>query len=103
MGRTPATPCHTRNSGLSHGTACQPAALPTILLGGTPTAQCGAPHYDYALSFAGSDRDIAEALFRELQEREFEIFYDKNEQHRILAEDVEEYLGRMTDFGRHSR
>lgn len=48
--------------------------------------------YDFALSFAGSDRDIAEALFRELQEREFEIFYDKNEQHRILAEDVEEYL-----------
>jgi hypothetical protein len=48
--------------------------------------------YDFALSFAGSDRDIAESLFRELQEREFEIFYDKNEQHRILAEDVEEYL-----------
>lgn len=48
--------------------------------------------YDFALSFAGSDRDIAEALFQQLQECEFEIFYDKNEQHRILAEDVEEYL-----------
>jgi hypothetical protein len=48
--------------------------------------------YDFAISFAGADRDIAEALFRELQEREFEVFYDKNEQHRILAEDVEEYL-----------
>ena len=49
--------------------------------------------YDFALSFAGSDRDIAEAIFNELTERELEVFYDKNEQHRILAEDVEEYLG----------
>lgn len=48
--------------------------------------------YDFALSFAGRDRDIADGLFHSLQEREFEIFYDKNEQHRILAEDVEEYL-----------
>jgi hypothetical protein len=48
--------------------------------------------YDFALSFAGSDRDIAEAIFNELSERELEVFYDKNEQHRILAEDVEEYL-----------
>lgn len=49
--------------------------------------------YDFALSFAGSDRDMAEALFSALQERELEVFYDRNEQHRILAEDVEEYLG----------
>lgn len=49
--------------------------------------------YDFALSFAGTDRDIAEALFHALQERELEVFYDRNEQHRILAEDVEEYLG----------
>jgi hypothetical protein len=48
--------------------------------------------YDFALSFAGSDRDVAEALFSELQENEFEVFYDRNDQHRILAEDVEEYL-----------
>lgn len=49
--------------------------------------------YDFALSFAGSDRDIAEALFEALEEDELEVFYDRNEQHRILAEDVEEYLG----------
>jgi len=49
--------------------------------------------YDFALSFAGADRDIAEALFHGLEEREVEVFYDRNEQHRILAEDVEEYLG----------
>ena len=24
---------------------------------------------------------------------EFEVFYDKNEEHRILAENVEDYLG----------
>lgn len=49
--------------------------------------------YDFALSFAGADRDIAEALFNALQEQELEVFYDRNEQHRILAEDVEDYLG----------
>lgn len=48
--------------------------------------------YDFALSFAGADRDIAEALFFALQEHELEVFYDRNEQHRILAADVEEYL-----------
>lgn len=48
--------------------------------------------YDFALSFAGSDRDIAEAIFHALQDRELEVFYDRNEQHRILAEDVDEYL-----------
>lgn len=48
--------------------------------------------YDFALSFAGSERAVAELLFSSLQEREFETFYDRNEQHRILAEDVEDYL-----------
>ncbi len=48
--------------------------------------------YDFALSFAGSDRDVSEAIFNELTASEVEVFYDKNEQHRILAEDVEEYL-----------
>jgi len=48
--------------------------------------------YDYALSFSGDDRDIAEALFKELSEHEVEVFYDKNEQARMLAEDLEQYL-----------
>ncbi len=48
--------------------------------------------YDFALSFSGTDRDIAEALFEALQQDEMEVFYDRNEQHRILAEDLEEYL-----------
>ena len=48
--------------------------------------------YDFALSFAGTDRDIANMFFNKLLENDVEIFYDKNEQHRILAEDVEQYL-----------
>jgi len=48
--------------------------------------------YDFALSFAGTNREVAELLFAGLAERELEVFYDKNEQHRMLAQDVEEYL-----------
>ena len=48
--------------------------------------------YDLALSFAGTERNLAEAIFKDLEARELEIFYDKNEQHRILAQDVEDYL-----------
>lgn len=48
--------------------------------------------YDFALSFAGADRDVAAQLNSALQEREFEVFYDQNEQHRILAQDIEDYL-----------
>lgn len=48
--------------------------------------------YDFALSFAGEERAIAEGIFNTLQDNELEVFYDKNEQHRILAENVEEYL-----------
>jgi hypothetical protein len=48
--------------------------------------------YDFALSFAGPDRDFAEALYEYLSENQLEVFYDKNEQHRIMAQDVEEYL-----------
>jgi len=44
------------------------------------------------LSFAGTDRYVAEALFEKLSENEVEVFYDKNERHRILATDIEEYL-----------
>jgi hypothetical protein len=48
--------------------------------------------YDFALSFSGSDRSIAKALFDRLEGSELEVFYDANEQHRIISEDVEEYL-----------
>lgn len=48
--------------------------------------------YDFALSFAGENRDLAEALSEALANREVSVFYDRHEQHRILANDVEEYL-----------
>ena len=49
--------------------------------------------YDFALSFAGTDRAVAEALFDILSDDfELSVFYDKNEQYRILGQDVEEYL-----------
>jgi hypothetical protein len=48
--------------------------------------------YDFALSFAGSDRKIAKNIFEELTELEFSVFYDENEQHRILGKNVEDYL-----------
>jgi len=50
--------------------------------------------YDIALSFAGTDRDFAMRLFEELtDEYELSVFYDENEQHRILAHNIEDYLG----------
>lgn len=48
--------------------------------------------YDYALSFSGADRTIAEKLFELLADYELSVFYDKNEQSRILAENIEDYL-----------
>jgi len=48
--------------------------------------------YDFALSFAGEDRNLAELLNQKLLEREISVFYDKNEQHRIIAANVEDYL-----------
>ena len=49
--------------------------------------------YDFALSFAGEERQIAENLFNKLQEEEIQVFYDKNETVEILAENIEDYLG----------
>jgi hypothetical protein len=48
--------------------------------------------YDFALSFAGEDREIAAMFNSVLKDAEMEVFYDKDEEHRILANDVEEYL-----------
>jgi hypothetical protein len=49
--------------------------------------------YDFALSFAGEDRAFAEKLYDHLSDLELSVFYDQAEQHRILAEDLEEFLG----------
>jgi hypothetical protein len=63
------------------------------------TRQVGFPasifkgRYDFALSFAGANRDVAKRLAEILSEREVAVFYDEDEQHRIIAQNVEEYLG----------
>lgn len=48
--------------------------------------------YDFALSFAGCNRDDAKYIFDRLSDNEISVFYDNNEQARILSENVEEYL-----------
>ena len=48
--------------------------------------------YDVALSFAGANRDLAAKLSTVLIDREVQVFYDFNEQHRIMAQNVEDYL-----------
>jgi hypothetical protein len=48
--------------------------------------------YDFALSFAGENRNLAQILNSKMLEREISVFYDTNEQHRILASNVEDYL-----------
>lgn len=52
-----------------------------------------AENYDIALSFAGEDRPFAEHLRDALEDFGHAVFYDLAEQHRILGEDVQTYLG----------
>ncbi|BEV45065.1 TIR domain-containing protein [Afipia carboxidovorans] len=49
--------------------------------------------YDFAISFAGEVREVALQISTRLKEHELEVFYDHDEQHKILAQDVEQYLG----------
>ncbi|HBN6386389.1 TPA: ATPase, partial [Escherichia coli] len=48
--------------------------------------------YDFALSFAGIDRADAKYISEKLSESEISVFYDNNEQARIISENVEDYL-----------
>jgi len=49
--------------------------------------------YDVALTFTGEDRPFAEKLYDHLSEFELSVFYDKIEEPRILANNVEAVLG----------
>ncbi|WP_343954414.1 TIR domain-containing protein, partial [Tsukamurella spumae] len=49
--------------------------------------------YDVALTFAGEDRKYAEHLRDALEDLGHVVFYDFAEQHRIIGQDVEKYLG----------
>lgn len=55
--------------------------------------------YDFALSFAGEDRSFAERLVVHLEDLGFVVFYDLNEQHRIVARDLEEFLRPIYESG----
>lgn len=55
--------------------------------------------YDLALSFAGEDRVFAEFLYNHLSDYGFAVFYDEAEQHRILSQDIEAYLGPIYESG----
>jgi hypothetical protein len=48
--------------------------------------------YDFALSFAGADRDLASAIADALKERELQVFYDFDEADAIAGADLEKYL-----------
>jgi hypothetical protein len=48
--------------------------------------------YDFALSFAGKERPLAELLFERLTRRQLNVFFDQNEEARLLGEKIEEYL-----------
>ncbi|MDO0975169.1 TIR domain-containing protein [Mycolicibacterium frederiksbergense] len=49
--------------------------------------------YDVALSFAGEDREFADFLRNHLEEHDLSVFYDKSEERKIMANDVEAVLG----------
>lgn len=55
--------------------------------------------YDVALSFAGEDREYAQMLHDVLVDNGYAVFYDFAEQHRLLANDVEAYLGPIYESG----
>lgn len=44
--------------------------------------------YDVAISFAGADRSVAEAISRRLQAAGLRVFYDRDYQHALLGEDL---------------
>jgi hypothetical protein len=48
--------------------------------------------YGVALSFAAEDREFAEFLVAELRELGHAVFYDRSEQHEMLAGSMEDYL-----------
>lgn len=50
------------------------------------------PRYDFALSFAGTERNIAKSIAARLSALDIAVFYDNNEQADILAQNVEDYL-----------
>lgn len=55
--------------------------------------------YDLALSFAGEDREVAEAIAMKLRRRRYRIFYDRFEQASLIGEDLTTKLGDIYEKG----
>jgi len=56
------------------------------------TKRGGTPTYDIAISFAGEDRKLAEALARALQKNGIKVFYDEFEKSKLWGKDLYQYL-----------
>jgi hypothetical protein len=48
--------------------------------------------FDVAISFAGADREVASDINAVLSRAGYRVFYDLDQQHRLLGEDLTEYL-----------
>lgn len=50
--------------------------------------------YDFAISYAGEDTEIANGIFQSLSEKydEFEIFFAKRDRNKLIGEDGEEFF-----------
>ena len=55
--------------------------------------------YDVALSFAGEDREYASNLNNHLSDLGYAVFYDLAEQHRILSQNIGDFLGPIYESG----
>lgn len=51
--------------------------------------------FDFALSFAGAQRDIARELRNELVKRKFKVFFDEDFESEMLGKDGIEYLRKV--------
>lgn len=51
--------------------------------------------FDFALSFAGAQRDIARKLRSALAKKGFKVFFDEDFEHEMLGEDGTDYLNKV--------
>jgi hypothetical protein len=59
------------------------------------------PRFDFAISFAGTERPLARALAESLSRVGLRVFFDEHFEHEMLGQDGAEYLNRV--FFEHSR
>jgi hypothetical protein len=57
--------------------------------------QSNAFEFDVAVSFAGADRKVAREISAVIGDAGYRVFYDTDQQHRLLGEDLAQYLHDM--------